>query len=319
MQRISIQRSTLLAGLAASAMFAFTSPCSALAQDGTFPPDAPRGGRGERPMQDGAPRARPGQEGRPEGRPAVDPAQLIERLMQNDADRDGKLSADELPPGMAQRLLDNADANSDGFIDRSELEVAIREGLVGARGGAGAGAGPGGDRPGAGGAAANIGGSMRQVGRAVRALKDSALDASTRRSDLELVQQVQMALVGSKGAATTLRMSESARSRFGEDRASFETAFRAQMLDAIAQSIEMERALLAGSGGAARAALERMNASQEAGHALFQPDDAGAERPARGRGPGAGEGGAPGAGAPDAPRGRGGRGERGGRPAAPDA
>jgi hypothetical protein len=313
MPRLSIQRSALLAGLAASALFAFTSPCSALAQDGTFPPDAPRGGRGERPMQDGAPRARPGQEGRPEGRPAIDPAQFIERLMQADADGDGKLSAEELPAAMSERLMGRADANSDGFLDRAELEAAAREGMVGGRGNrGGAGAGPAGDRPGAGGPPPSVGGAMRQVGRAMRGLKESAFDAASRKSDLDLVQQAQMGLVGSKSATAALRMSESARTRFGEDRASFETAFRAQMLDAIAQSVELERALLAGNGDAARAALAKMSAAQEAGHDLFQPADDGGERPARGAG--AGEGGAP-----DAPRGRGGRGERGGRPAAPDA
>jgi hypothetical protein len=323
MSRISIHRNNSLAGIASAALLALSIPCSALAQDGTFPPEAPRGGRGERPMQDGAPRARPGQEGRPAGDPAQMAAQLIDRLMQADANGDGKLSAEELPPAMSERLLGRADANSDGLIERSELETAVRDGVIGARGNrGGAGAGAGGDRPGAGGAP-SVGGAMRQVGRAMRGLKESAFDASSRKSDLDLVQQAQMGLVGSKSGAAALRMSESARVRFGEDRASFETAFRAQMLDAIAQSIELERALLAGNGDTARAAFAKMNAAQESGHELFQPADEGGEQPARGRGQGqgqgqgAGEGG--GAGAPDAPRGRGGRGERGGRPAAPDA
>jgi len=315
MQSNSIHRNNTLAGIAGIALLAVSIPCSALAQDGTFPPDAPRGGRGERPMQDGAPRARPGQEGRPQGDPAQMAAQFIDRLMQNDADGDGKLSADELPPAMSERLLGRADANSDGFIDRAELETAMREGVVGARGNrGGAGAGPAGDRMGAGGPSQGVGGAMRQLGRAMRGLKESAFDAASRKSDLDLVQQAQMGLVGSKSGTAALRMSDSARARFGEDRASFETAFRAQMLDAIAQSIELERALLAGNGDAARAALAKMNAAQEAGHELFQPADEGGEQ--RGRGAGAGEGGP---GAPDAPRGRGGRGERGGRPAAPAA
>ena len=326
MQSNSIHRNNILAGIASASLLALSIPCSALAQDGTFPPEAQRGGRGERPMQDGAPRARPGQEGRPAGDPAQMAAQLIDRLMQGDANGDGKLSAEELPPAMSERLLGRADANSDGLIERSELDTAVRDGVIGARGnrgGAGAGAGPAGDRMGAGGPSQGVGGAMRQVGRAVRGLKESAFDAASRKSDLDLVQQAQMGLVGSKSNAAALRMSDSARGRFGEDRASFETAFRAQMLDAIAQSIELERALLAGNGDAARAAFAKMNTAQEAGHELFQPADEGGEQPARGRGQGqgqgqgAGEGG--GAGAPDAPRGRGGRCERGGRPAAPDA
>lgn len=302
-------RSTLFAGIAGAALLALSVPCSALAQDGTFPPEAPRGGRGERQMQ----------EGRPARDPAEMAAQFIERLMQNDANGDGKLSAEELPPAMSERLLGRADTNSDGFIDRAELEAAMREGVIGARGnrsGAGTGAGPAGDRPGAGGAAPSVGGAMRQVGRAMRGLKESAFDAASRKSDLDLVQQAQMGLVGSKNGAAALRMSDAARARFGEDRAGFETAFRTQMLDAMVQSIELERALLSGNGDAARAALAKMSAAQEAGHELFQPADEGDERPARARGAGAGEGAGAGAGAPDAPRGRGGR---GGRPAAPDA
>ncbi|MBS1829054.1 MAG: hypothetical protein JST93_27370 [Acidobacteria bacterium] len=41
-----------------------------------------------------------------------------------DANRDGKLSKEELPVPMQQRFS-MMDANSDGFVDRAEVEVMV--------------------------------------------------------------------------------------------------------------------------------------------------------------------------------------------------
>jgi Ca2+-binding EF-hand superfamily protein len=49
--------------------------------------------------------------------------QLADRLMQADANGDGKVSKDELPERM-QRLMGRLDANKDGFITREEAEKA---------------------------------------------------------------------------------------------------------------------------------------------------------------------------------------------------
>jgi len=49
---------------------------------------------------------------------------LIDRLYRYDTDGDGKLSADELPP-RAQRLIEQADADQDGSVDRKELETFL--------------------------------------------------------------------------------------------------------------------------------------------------------------------------------------------------
>ena len=53
-----------------------------------------------------------------------DPAAMVERALENDKDGNGKLSKEELPRHLA-RLLDTADTNSDGALDRAELTRAL--------------------------------------------------------------------------------------------------------------------------------------------------------------------------------------------------
>ncbi len=53
--------------------------------------------------------------------PPVGNKRLIDRLYRYDSDGDGKLSANELP-SRAKRLIDEADEDGNGVLDRSELE-----------------------------------------------------------------------------------------------------------------------------------------------------------------------------------------------------
>lgn len=71
--------------------------------------------------------------GRPQGRP--NPGQFLDRIMQADADGDGKLSKDEAPERL-QRRLDGWDKNDDGYLDRDELGAGMAE-MVRQRGGQG--------------------------------------------------------------------------------------------------------------------------------------------------------------------------------------
>lgn len=81
--------------------------------------------------------------GRPGGERG-DRGSMVERMMERDANNDGKLTGDELPEFMQDRLS-TFDTNEDGAIDTDELEaMANRSG-----GGGGGGRGPGG--PGGGG------------------------------------------------------------------------------------------------------------------------------------------------------------------------
>jgi len=46
-------------------------------------------------------------------------------MMQFDKDADGKLKREELPEGM-RRMFDRLDTNSDGFIDKSEIDAMMK-------------------------------------------------------------------------------------------------------------------------------------------------------------------------------------------------
>lgn len=83
--------------------------------------------------------------------PFSDPGRMVDRMMERDANGDGKLTPDEVDERMAG-MLRNADANQDGAVDREELTAAMeqmrqnfgRGGFFGGPGGPG-GFGPGGD------------------------------------------------------------------------------------------------------------------------------------------------------------------------------
>jgi Ca2+-binding EF-hand superfamily protein len=76
-------------------------------------------------------RPAPGGRGPGQGPVAAMAQQMVAQLMTFDKNSDGKLSKDELPERM-QPLVERADANKDGFVDRAELttfaEQAARQG-----------------------------------------------------------------------------------------------------------------------------------------------------------------------------------------------
>ncbi|MCA9099794.1 MAG: EF-hand domain-containing protein [Planctomycetales bacterium] len=107
------------------------------------PPRGPDGFRGREgrpgPPDDrpGPPRGRRGPDdaGPPEGRfgpggEGFSPERMVERIMQSDADNDGKISREEAPERLSARF-DEVDANGDGVLDREELvqmiEARMRE------------------------------------------------------------------------------------------------------------------------------------------------------------------------------------------------
>jgi Ca2+-binding EF-hand superfamily protein len=62
----------------------------------------------------------------PGGPGGFDPSQFVNRILENDANKDGKLSKDELPEGRMRDGFDRWDANKDGFADKAEIEQAMR-------------------------------------------------------------------------------------------------------------------------------------------------------------------------------------------------
>jgi Ca2+-binding EF-hand superfamily protein len=88
----------------------------------------------------------------PEGRPGREgnPGEFLSRMFeQRDANKDGKLSKEEMPEQMAGRL-EQIDTNDDGSVSREEMEAAasrMRERGRAGRGGPEDGGRPGGDRP----------------------------------------------------------------------------------------------------------------------------------------------------------------------------
>jgi len=244
-------------------------------QDGTFPPGGPGGGQG----------GPGGQE-----RPRMDPAQMLERM---DANGDGKLSKDEVPPQLAERMFERADTNKDGFLDKAELEAMAKAGPQRGQGG------QGGQRGGQGGAPMNVEGAMKQMNGAYKALKASAFDAASKAADLEAAQRLQMAAIGAKGGVGSLRMTDAASKQYGADKAAFEAAYRRKMIETARVAIDIELAILDGKSDAAKALVAKLHDLEESGHEVFKAEEGGQ---------GGGEGGG------DAPRNpsRGARGNRGG-------
>ncbi len=79
----------------------------------------PGGGPGGGPRGFGGPGGGRGPGGFGGGPDGVD---LVQRIMSNDKDNDGKVTKDELPEFM-QRMLERADTNKDGAIDKNEAKT----------------------------------------------------------------------------------------------------------------------------------------------------------------------------------------------------
>jgi hypothetical protein len=95
--------------------------------------------------------------GKGKGRGGFNPTMLVDRYLESDADKDGKLSKDEIAAmdERAKQGVADADKNTDGFLDRTELMAAAAAAMARMRE---RGGGPGGGCPGGGGPGALGGG-----------------------------------------------------------------------------------------------------------------------------------------------------------------
>lgn len=203
----------------------------------------------------------------------------VDRMMANDKNNDGKLTRDELPARMAERIFDEADTDHDGALSREEVEAHLAARMPG--GGARPGARPGGPegdapesgRPDAGEGARGFDGSMKQAGQAVRLLRRSQFAEATRESDLSAVQQLQEAMVAAKDTAAGVKMAPQAQEKYGDDVASYVRDMRLSILKTLRASLDLEQAILEGDAGAASSALQAVLESQKEGHTAFQEPD----------------------------------------------
>lgn len=195
--------------------------------------------------------------------------------MEQDADGDGKLSADELGErgGM---MLQRGDANRDGYLDRKELEqmVANRGQL-----GRGPGQAPGGpaaiapDRPEEPGHAMGFHEGMEQSGRAMRRLRRSEFDEKSRAGDLAAIEQIQTGLLAAKQQLEQVEMSEAAKEKFGSDVMGYHLAMRRSLAEALKISLDLELAVASGHADKAKEALDELVTHQKESHDLFQPEE----------------------------------------------
>ncbi|MDA9764608.1 EF-hand domain-containing protein [Opitutales bacterium] len=77
-----------------------------------------------------------GQGRAPGGRQPMNAAQLKERILQADADGDGKISESEAPQQMANQFQ-RVDQDSDGFLDEAEIDTFVSRSRPGGQGGQG--------------------------------------------------------------------------------------------------------------------------------------------------------------------------------------
>ena len=119
-------------------------------------PTRPEGGRGRGGAQEGGPGGERGGPGGERGGPggerggrSAGAGGMMDRIMSQDKNKDGKLSKDEVDERMLP-MFDRLDTNSDGSIEKSEVEAAAARmgggGSGGRRGGSGGDQG-GGQRP----------------------------------------------------------------------------------------------------------------------------------------------------------------------------
>lgn len=232
------------------------------------------------------------QQGRPGGRQGGAPSteQFIARMMERDANGDGKLSRSELEGPFADRLFESGDANGDGVLDATELKSAA-ESFMAQRGtGQGrpdrAGA-PGEGRPGdaidrRGAPRADAEGEtekldfhhgMEQAGQTMRPLRRSSFTAATREADLENIGLLQEGIMAAKLDMASVEMAAAAKERFGDDTDKYMAEFRMTLVQTLMESLVLEMAVIEGDADAAKNSVAHIVQLQKEGHDLFQPEE----------------------------------------------
>ena len=236
----------------------------------------------QNPNQDQA--GRPGQEGgRPGGRQA-DPSRIVDRLMQSDADGDGKVSREEMGEGRFAAVFDQADANGDGFLTEEEISLFIQSrSNRSQRGSQGGGArrpgqAPGGQTPTPGGAAAAPSGpseeafhdAMERAGRALRGLRRTKFEADTFERDLMALLELEASLMDARKNVKAIPMSPAAKAKFGDDTVAYRRSFQLHMAKAMIATLNCEMAMLEGNAAKAQELVRGILENRNESHDLFE-------------------------------------------------
>lgn len=197
---------------------------------------------------------------------------FADRMMTSDANKDGKLSLEEMDAQYGQSLMDRADANKDGLLTRDELI-----GLINARIAASVGAVQDRDADQSEGEEVaeevSYHDAMEQAGRGLRGLRRSPMDETSRTKDIEAVHSLQMGLLMAKSRVDTVEMSENARKIFGSDSHAQHTAMRLALIKVLIKSLELENALAEGNTEGAKEAYGAIGEMRAEAHDLFEPEE----------------------------------------------
>jgi hypothetical protein len=227
----------------------------------------------------------PGREGGPPARPGAAEG-FADRLMASDANKDGKLTLDEMDPQYGKTIMDRADANGDGFLTRDEL-IAMAKARIEGRPLRGQpprlGADDDGDRDRDHDAnddsrsGARMGGSyheaMEHAGRGLRGLRRSPMNASSLAKDLEAVQMMQMGLLMAKSRVDSVEMSENAEKIYGDDANAQHADMRLALIKVIIKTLQLEYALADGEGAKAKEIYAQIREMRSKAHDTFEPED----------------------------------------------
>ena len=114
---------------------------------------------------------------------------------------------------------------------------------------------------------------MSAAGGALRRLGRAEFKPGDRKRDLGFVSALQGAVVGAKHELESVPMAEAGRAKYGNDEAAYRKAFRLKLMSALKETLTLERAVLDGDAGAARASVKKLVGIRNSGHDLFQPEE----------------------------------------------
>ena len=208
------------------------------------------------------------------GNRQADPSRMATRLMQSDANGDGRLSREEIGQGRFAELFDQADANGDGYITEKEITVILTNRRPGGSGQPG----PRGARPSTPtpdeakpmDPKAAFDQGMAESGRALRGLRRTPFDATSFAGDLSSVIRVQDGLLAARKHVDAVPMSDAAKEKFGSDQKAYLRSFQAHMAKSLITSFQLELAILEGDSSKAKELATALVSDRNGSHDLFE-------------------------------------------------